>query len=1161
MKKHIKLIGIITLLLIIIISGTYAFYSGRVNKSGDVTALFASKKLSVSFQDGPEIVLDGALPGQKVLKTFSVTNTGNTTVTYHLEFIDVINELTRNSDLVYTLTSTNDGAELSETIFPSEDGTFASNIEIPANTTQEYTMLIEYKNLDENQSIDMNSHIHATIQINEIVRNNTVGDSLLSIAKKNLGSGYYDFEVKGDNETITYPVHLIVLDGNQTIDSATTYGDLTDCASSADDMAHNMVIVKVNGDLTITSNGSIGPTYNEEYGGPKGFMLYVNGNIINNGTIDNSHGAYAAGENVYLWKNADNSFEVIPAVGSTGGASVRDGSNAVSGLQGVTATGRALAGGGSGGSWRELSGAGGTATSYSGGPGGGGAGRLYGEAGSNNGGKGGDASPDQGNQYDAGGAGNPGGIYYNSKEDYIAKNGDNGTGGLLIIYTHSLENNGSITANGSLGGEAYEACGGSSGGGSVNIFVTEHVNAHAATNVNAFYNNYLGNVDVSGGAKVVGRYADGGAGGTGTVNIGAIRNDTYYDLKDAIRQDIEINSQSIIINGDSILDIMNNNNNLNDGYWIFRINNTEEQYLVHLINLEGNQVITTDTNYGSLDDCALSNSDYEMAKAMVIVRVNGNYTVNSGVTVGPIYHELYGGPKGFMLYVTGTLTNNGTIDNSHGAYAEGENVYLWKNANGSYEYVPAVGGAGGESNGITDPSGNGNGTAGNGNAGIDGGNVALRALGGGGAGGGYYGKGGSGAAATSYSGGTGGGAGGRTTGEDGYLYGGKGGDGIPNDTSQYNGGGAGNPGGAHSYGASYNGDNGTGGLLIIYTNELVNNATISALGSNGGAGPDSTGGASGGGSINIFANTVTTRGIIDITGGTGGGGYRYVGGAGGSGTVNIGVINNGNYFDIEDINPITLDSTGLSLTSTGLAQKIIVRDAGTYKLELWGGQGGYRSSSDRGGKGGYASGTITLDANDVLYAYVGASGNNGGFNGGGTRPELTANGGGASDIRIATKSLYSRVIVAGGGGSDGCPTCSGGYAGGETGGAGSGSYGNVGGAGTQTAGGSLNGTFGVGGNGTTASGGYAGAGGGGWYGGGGATPDGGGDDDRAGGGGSSFVFTSSTTKIANYNVNDKYQLTDATLKAGNESMPTQDGTSTMTGNSGDGYIKITYIGS
>lgn len=89
---------------------------------------------------------------------------------------------------------------------------------------------------------------------------------------------------------------------------------------------------------------------------------------------------------------------------------------------------------------------------------------------------------------------------------------------------------------------------------------------------------------------------------------------------------------------------------------------------------------------------------------MVILKVNGNLTINEGVTVGP-YNSNYGGPKGFCLYCTETLTNNGVIHNNYGAKAAGQNVYLWKNENvgddingigGQYEYVPELG-----SNGAT----------------------------------------------------------------------------------------------------------------------------------------------------------------------------------------------------------------------------------------------------------------------------------------------------------------------------------------------------------------------------------------------------------------------------------------------------------------------------
>ena len=41
---------------------------------------------------------------------------------------------------------------------------------------------------------------------------------------------------------------------------------------------------------------------------------------------------------------------------------------------------------------------------------------------------------------------------------------------------------------------------------------------------------------------------------------------------------------------------------------------------------------------------------------------NGDLTINEGVAVRPYYDENYGGPKGLIIYVTGTLTNNGTMN-------------------------------------------------------------------------------------------------------------------------------------------------------------------------------------------------------------------------------------------------------------------------------------------------------------------------------------------------------------------------------------------------------------------------------------------------------------------------------------------------------------------
>ena len=267
---------------------------------------------------------------------------------------------------------------------------------------------------------------------------------------------------------------------------------------------------------------------------------------------------------------------------------------------------------------------------------------------------------------------------------------------------------------------------------------------------------------------------------------------------------------------------------------------------------------------------------------------------------------------------------------------------------------------------------------------------------------------------------------------------------------------------------------------------------------------------------------------------------------------------------------------------TGAVQSVTL-PKGVYKLEVWGAQGGYRSSSTYGGKGGYSVGTITLTKETNVYVYVGGSGNtggtSGGFNGGGARRTYKG-GGGASDIRIGQDSLYARVIVAGGGGSDGAKNKKGMYGGGTAGGSTSESFGTGGYGGTQTGVSSSSwqttahststttqagayAGFGFGGNGIYRSnsaggaGGYGGAGGGGWYGGSGSYPDPSGDDDRGGGGGSGFVWTGSNAP-SGYLLGSKYYLTNASTIAGNASMPSISG-GTETGHTGNGYARITVI--
>ena len=667
------------------------------------------------------------------------------------------------------------------------------------------------------------------------------GESILKILEdnKDMPTGKYTITANGE----TYPVHVITYEEDQIWKENKVFGDAEDVAT-ASEYAKNMVIVRVEGDLIIDEGVTVRPYYTA-YGGPKGFTLYVTGKLENNGTIDNSHGAKAEGQDVYLWKNADETYEYVPAVGGSGGTNnIGDLSNGRAGTSGI---GRQTGGGGGGSKYYYTPGAGTAGTSYSGGSGGGGSDLSGASSAAPNGGAGGNS---YGRNYGGGGAGNPGGSGDPA--------GASGTGGLLILYANEYENNGLISAYGYRGGSSSTGPGGSSGGGSINIFTNQ------ATDINQLgiitdtrYNEILGNRSYVGGSAA-GTLYRGGAGGTGTLNIGEIRKGQYYDLKEIIEQDKNSYIESVTIKGDSILSILNDNS-LKSGYYFFVAN--DENYPVHLYTYDRSQIWDENKVFGDAEDIGASG---KYAQNMVVVKVEGDLTINKGITVRP-YYTAYGGPKGFTLYVTGKLENNGTIDNSHGAKAEGQDVYLWKNADETYEYVPAVGGSGGTNN-IGDLS--------NGRAGTSG---IGRQTGGGGGGSKYYYTPGAGTAGTSYSGGSGGGGSDLSGASSAAPNGGAGGNSYGRN---YGGGGAGNPGGS----GDPAGASGTGGLLILYANEYENNGLISAYGYRGGSSSTGPGGSSGGGSINIFYLYQKVKGNTNVLGGSAAG-TLYRGGAGGTGTV------------------------------------------------------------------------------------------------------------------------------------------------------------------------------------------------------------------------------------------------------------------------------------
>lgn len=262
-------------------------------------------------------------------------------------------------------------------------------------------------------------------------------ESLIKGVSEISQSGYEKMNVATNTEAVSYNTNIfvyksdVVLDGKTNVEGATLTNNIYEFGEESIDVAtesnnaNNMVVLKVEGNLTINEGVTLTACKSEDgYGGPKGLMIYCAGTLINNGVISmNARGAKAEGQNVYLWKNLDGSYEFVPK-------------------NSTIATNRLAGNGGNGGSYASGIGLGhgASATSYSGGAGGGG---YYGnyatfaKNGEENGGSGGAGGKDGG-----AGAGNPNG----------------GTGGLLIIYANSVNAFGEITSIGSNG--YYGAYGG-----------------------------------------------------------------------------------------------------------------------------------------------------------------------------------------------------------------------------------------------------------------------------------------------------------------------------------------------------------------------------------------------------------------------------------------------------------------------------------------------------------------------------------------------------------------------------------------------------------------------------------------------------------------------------------------------------------------------------
>ena len=339
----------------------------------------------------------------------------------------------------------------------------------PMNNNTSVTQNIEELQVSKNLKSEESSATYATTSVSIADDGAIVCDSIMQgVRDTNLADGNYIFRVNGliDGivETKDYAVELINYYDDVTYSLADGETETT-VALGDDTTDYKMLVVKYHKNLTINAGVTLTATNVADLTYKKGMYLCVMGELENNGTISmTARGTYnQEGENVYIWKKIDGNYEYIPAVGGAGATASKATKNqSIAGNKGTDGTNRQTGGGGSGstcsgdGSPTSYSGTGAAGTSYSGGSGGGGCnnnsyGTYYGGNAEPNGGAGGQG---RGYRYSSswytrragGGAGNLGGNGgQNGLGNDATGKGENGTGGLLLIYTDNLTNNNIIS--------------------------------------------------------------------------------------------------------------------------------------------------------------------------------------------------------------------------------------------------------------------------------------------------------------------------------------------------------------------------------------------------------------------------------------------------------------------------------------------------------------------------------------------------------------------------------------------------------------------------------------------------------------------------------------------------------------------------------------------
>ena len=142
-----------------------------IDKTGEGKVKVETGELVLEFYDENSVLVTDVYPddqphytGTIPSKKFKVTNKSNIPITYNLKWVVLENDY-ETENFKYKVSSTNNGASFDYKVTPKITSDIVTNVEIPGNTTQEYTVDFNLFGTGTNQNEDAGKIFHAYIDI------------------------------------------------------------------------------------------------------------------------------------------------------------------------------------------------------------------------------------------------------------------------------------------------------------------------------------------------------------------------------------------------------------------------------------------------------------------------------------------------------------------------------------------------------------------------------------------------------------------------------------------------------------------------------------------------------------------------------------------------------------------------------------------------------------------------------------------------------------------------------------------------------------------------------------------------------------------------------------------------------------------------------------